>query len=1243
MKNQPQHCSLTVSTQRQPCRLDWAQSSPFRWLYVLFWFWLNPIFNNASKHKITDEHLFDVSPTDHCQHLINKLEIVLKTFQHSSQSINTKKIIAKTFWKETIFIGLLLFPYFAAKIAQPLLLKQIIIHISDINVSSSVIYLYAITLGLVKTILVLIHHQYFFHITRIGMHIRISLSTFIYKTLLSLPNNTIRTITFSQVFNLISNDLYKFEQLFVYIHFLWAGPFQALIIFIFVWNEIGIIATLFGYAVLLIQIPLQLYFSSLFRFYRKATIQSTDERIKIINEMLMANQIIKMYQWEEALEHLINQIRSKEIQNIQKANRIRSINMAIHFFSLSLISFATFAGSWFIGKTLSSVTIFTVLSFFGIMKDPLTVGFPYAIETISECSIASQRIDQFMNLSNTNQSQPAHHHPHCDCIELNKASFTWDSSQSPQLIDLDVKIKSGSFVAIIGSTASGKSSLLAAILGEMFLVKGQRNVFGNIAYVSQIPWIFTGTIRENILFYQNYDQQKYEQVLESCCLVSDLQRFTVGDETMIGEKGVNLSGGQKVRIALARALYMNADIYLFDDPLAAVDSHVAQIIFQQCFSQKSLLKNKTRLLVTHQTQFLSQVDYCILLDHGHIQQQTSFTQLTNIDNIKHSNHFNTIHQNNSTTNQFETHEKHSIIKEETSKDGTVNTSIWFKLFTSSYGWKGFVFLIFFMLLGETLLDTTNKWLSVWSSTSEQQQQKHHFYIYLGLTITTCLIALFRAHVFFHLILRSASIFHTKMLKGVLYTSLTFYESNPIGRILNRMSKDQQILDEQLPGTFFDAMQSLFMTIGSIIIIAMANPWILLILLFIIPSFIWFRKIYLRVSRQVKRLESTSRSSIYALFSSSFNGLMTIRAFQVQQHFLNSFMDKINANTRALFIFNCSTRWFALRLDLLTCCFTFVTAILSVILRQHIDSSSLALALVYVINLSELFQWGVRQSAETENFMISAERIDEYAHLPIETGFDEDEIQPPIDWPSQGNIQFKEFHFTYRPELEPVLKGINLNIKSHHKIGIIGRTGAGKSSIFQALFRLTDKSTVTGQLLIDGIDISRISLRNLRSKLNVIPQSPVLFSNTLRYNLDPFRHYTDEQIWNALEAVQLKSKIANLEDQLNTKVAEYGNNWSVGECQLICVARAILKPSQILLIDEATAHIDMKTDHIIQQIIRDKFRNYTILTIAHRLNTIIDNDRIVIMNNGIITNYGIPQQLLSHIDENQEEEETDTYL
>ena len=1235
------------SSDRKPCRLDWAESHWIRWIYVILWLWLSPILKIGNKRTLTEDDLFDVSHNDECSRLLKKLEIRWEKEEKKSSSINTWKIVAKTFWKECLIAGLTLFPYIGARIAQPLFLKQIVLVISDRTLDAYIGYLYAIGLGLSALIQALIHQQFFFRTTRVGLHARIALSSLIYKRLLSLPTRAIMKTTTGQVINLISNDVSKFEDLSVNIHHIWSGPLEAAIAFGIIWNEIGI-PTLFGYAVLLLSVPVQLFFSKKFGTYRRNTVQWTDKRVRVVNEILVGCQIVKMYNWEEALEAVVYDARANEFQSIRKASRIRAMNLGIFFSSMLLVSLATFGGSWLMGRELQSANLFTVLSLLGMIRYPLTGGLPAGIERLSESFVAARRINQFMNLSKETRMKTSEQRSNVNVdhqagrIFMKGASFTWGTSQSAELIGIDLNISKGSFVGIIGAIGSSKSSLLAAILGEMSRIEGTSEVYGQLAYVSQTPWIFAGTIEENILFCKPMNKEKYDRVVEACCLNVDFRSFSAGDQTMIGEKGVNLSGGQKARVTLARAIYSDADIYLFDDPLAAVDRTVSRKIFQQCFSNEGILKNQTRILVTHQIQYLTQFDHCILLEQGTIEKQGSSEDLLTIEKVKqsHGNEQYHANENDPTKKRTDSYlyqsktsdgliDENSIVKEEVSIVGGVSIRVWLKLFTSGYGWIGLVLLILLMFVGEGAFDATNKWLSIWSSQKKDKQREAVYpSVYLGLVLGTSIIALIRADYFFHLILCGASALHNRMFKGVLFSSLRFYESNPVGRILNRFSKDQQVVDELLPVTFFDTLQSLIMVLGSIVIIGIANPWVLFILIPLIPIFLWLRRYYLQTSRSVKRIESVTRSPIYALFSSSLSGLMTIRAFGMENQLIELFLEKINRNTRAAFIFACSGRWFGLRLDLMTCCLTFLTAILSVALRQNMDPSSVALGLSYCITLTALFQWAVRQSAEVENFMTSAERIDQYSHLLPEQGFHHEQIEPPANWPKKGKIKFANYKLKYRPELPPVLKGLNLKIKSGKKIGIIGRTGAGKSSIFQALFRLIDKSSTEGEIFIDGIDINQISLKKLRSTLNIIPQSPVLFSNTLRYNLDPFENYTDEQLWNALEAVQLKTKIENLEKKLNSEVAEYGSNFSVGECQLICVARAILKPSQILLIDEATAHVDTQTDQLIQQILKDKFQNQTILTIAHRLNTVNDSDLIAVIKDGIIDQYAPPDQLIN---------------
>ncbi|CAF1425127.1 unnamed protein product, partial [Rotaria sordida] len=661
------------------------------------------------------------------------------------------------------------------------------------------------------------------------------------------------------------------------------------------------------------------------------------------------------------------------------------------------------------------------------------------------------------------------------------------------------------------------------------------------------------------------DEERYKNVIKACCLDVDLQNFgEVGDLLMIGDKGVNLSGGQKARISLARALYADADLYLLDDPLAAVDPKVAKNIFDQCIGSRSLLCGKTRILVTHQTHFLVEADQMILLTNGninelHIEQpveNASSNDIPQTDSSKDTSETDSSNDNETDwTLNTATTDMNSIVKSETSVDGAIKWSVWLQLFTSPpLRWFGFFLMIIFLLGTEALNDFTNSWLSLWSGKDESEQRSSFYaYVYLGVILAILIVALIRTGYIFYIMLHGSTYFHNRMLKGILYTSLRFFESNPSGRILNRASKDQQVLDESLPLALIDTMQYLLMTLGSIVIIGITNPWVLLILIPLVPTVLWLRRFYIRSSRQLKRLESVTRSPIYALFSSSLDGLTSIRAFDVQGDFLNMFMDRIDTNSRAYFILFTTARWFGLRLDFITSILTLVTAILAVALRHQIDPSSAALSISYCISLTGMFQWAMRQSAEAENFMTSAERIHEYGQLVPESRQNSNKtdvlIQPADDWPSHGIIEFKDYTFRYRPELDPVLKNLNLRIESKEKIGVIGRTGAGKSSLLQALFRLVDQSAINGTILIDNIDIGCLSLDHLRSHLNVIPQVPILFCGTLRYNIDPFKQFSDEECLTALEAVQLKKLVRNHPDGLHMLVTESGTNLSAGERQL----------------------------------------------------------------------------------------------
>jgi len=978
-----------------------------------------------------ENDLDDLSIHDKCSVLLNRVD------QYSSRWPGTWHVIKRTFYKDFLMSILLVFPVIIAHIAQPLLIRQIVLYIKDQTIFPIYTdYLFAVALCISAMIQAVVPQQIFFRNRRAGMRIYSALSSAIYKHLLSINTAALHQTTAAQIINLVANDVGKFEELSVFMHNSVLVPVEVLVSFGIIWRYIGL-PTVFGYGVLILLIPMQIMFSKKFSQYRKTTMSCTDTRVQTINELIKGCQIIKMYNWEKAMEERVREARRCELSNIYKSSCLRALNTAISFTALLLISLATFGGSWLMGRTLLSEDIFSTLAFFVMIRGPVTLAIPNAIEKLGEANVSAKRIDQFMQLDTlSNKREKVENKNDEHVIIMEDASFSW--KDTPSLLSVNLKIRRGNLIGVKGAIGAGKSTLLAAILGEINLVSGKLRLnASSISYAPQSAWIFTGTIRDNILLGKAMDEERYKNVVKACCLDVDLENFgEVGDLLMIGDQGINLSGGQRARISLARALYADADLYLLDDPLAAVDPKVAKNIFDKCIGPHSLLRGKTRILVTHQTHFLIETDQMILITNGHIDELEIEQRPTRQPSLSDDQETDFVLTTVVT-------DMNSIVKNETSVDGAIKWKVWLKLLTSPpLRWFGFLLMIILMLVNEASYDFANMWLALWSDKDKiEQRSSFYAYVYVGAVCSTLIISIIRAGYMYYIMLCGSTYFHNKMLESILYTSLNFFESNPSGRILNRASKDQLVLDQSLPSALIDAMQYLLLTVGSIAIIGRANPWALLILIPLIPSVLWLRRFYMNSSRQLKRLESVTRSPIYTLFSSSLNGLTSIRAFDVQEDFLNMFVERIDTNARASFILFSTTHWFGIRLDLMASLLTLVTAVLGIALHHQIDPSIAALSITYCITLTGLFQWAIRQSAEAENFMTSAERIHEYGQLVPENQQNSNIlIQPAEDWPSRGIIEFKDYTFRYRPELDPVLKNLNLRIESKEKIGIIGRTG-----------------------------------------------------------------------------------------------------------------------------------------------------------------------------------------------------------
>uniref|UniRef100_A0AAX7V5J0 ATP-binding cassette, sub-family C (CFTR/MRP), member 12 n=1 Tax=Astatotilapia calliptera TaxID=8154 RepID=A0AAX7V5J0_ASTCA len=780
------------------------------------------------------------------------------------------------------------------------------------------------------------------------------------------------------------------------------------------------------------------------------------------------------------------------------------------------------------------------------------------------------------------------------------------------LTDAFVSLKQlrGKLLGVCGNVGSGKTSLICSILEQMYLLQGSITADGTFAYVCQQAWIFHGTVRENILMGEPFDQARYDRVVDVCSLRADLSILQYGDQAEIGERGLNLSGGQKQRISLARAVYSNRDIFLLDDPLSAVDAYVGKHIFEECIKKE--LRGKSIILVTHELQYLEFCDEILVLDNGTVWES--------------GNHRDLMRANGRYTQLISTYQM------EESKVRVSSKLVMHKLFIVVTGYTvSFIILLnMFLLAGSTVF--SNWWFSFWMASGdgsssnttavqgEISQNPHlHFYqvIYAATVVVIVVLSIVKSIIYTYFTLKASCKFHDMLFKKIIDSPMSFFDTTPTGRLLNRFSKDQDEVETVLPLVMDSFLQCSLLVASTVVVISVIFPAMLVVGV-IMAAFLAFTVLSIR---HMKNLENISRSPWFSLTTSTLHGLSTIHAYSRRDSLVEQFNILTDINSKYLFMFNAGTRAFAFCLELMAATTTLFVALFVVLSSNDLISPSLkGLAISYSLQLTGMLQYVARLSIEVEARFDSAKRLQEYVTAPRHVK----ETQIPQDWPSSGGITFVDYKMRYRENAPIVLNGIDFHIQPGEKLGIVGRTGSGKSSLGVALFRLVEPAA--GTILIDGVDIMSIGLQDLRSKLSVIPQDPVLFVGTVRYNLDPFNKYTDEEIWAALEKSYMKDSISKLEGTLEAHVMENGENFSVGQRQLICMARALLRNSKIILLDEATASIDAETDALIQNTIQEALRNSTMLTIAHRLSTVMQADRILVMDNGQVAELDDPNTL-----------------
>uniref|UniRef100_K3X2G2 Uncharacterized protein n=1 Tax=Globisporangium ultimum (strain ATCC 200006 / CBS 805.95 / DAOM BR144) TaxID=431595 RepID=K3X2G2_GLOUD len=845
-----------------------------------------------------------------------------------------------------------------------------------------------------------------------------------------------------------------------------------------------------------------------------------------------------------------------------------------------------------------------------------------------------------------------------------------------RLEGVNLQIDAGSLVMIVGTVGSGKSSLLNALLGEMILTDGSVSVQGEVSYVSQESWIRNSSVKDNILFESKFDGDRYEKVLEATQLAMDLHALPDGDQTEIGERGINLSGGQKARVAIARAMYRSKyDILILDDPLSAVDPHVAHAIFNQCIV--GLAKDKTRLLVLNSHyDLLMYADKILVVQDGHIAGDGTYSEIlaqfpelriqsAALDKLEkdvideHEGTHEEEHQHEAAVAVADAAKQRiesatevsrlaeqkdgdadvaKLVQDEDRVKGKVSGST-YKSYFDETGFDGYVVVMVIFLVyavSQSMRILVDWWQGHWAKNMPRDGVDLSYsglwfgMWYLAFIVVCSLMTFGRGVLLLQSCMRSSKNLHDELFRRVLSAPINrYFDVTPVGRILNRFSGDLDQMDSILPQQYQNFFQTTSVFLGSLVVCAMTSFWVglsyLPMLLIFVVTGLYFKK----TSREVKRLDGISRTPVFNLFGETLNGLATIRAFKMQDKFVKLNKEAVDNNATFYLSYWAAGRWLAIRLDWLSVLIIFVVSLYLVGTKGQVDPVIAGISLTYSLMLTSMVQWVVRAADMTDNAMTSVERLLHFRNIPVE---DDGANATPINselWPSQGAIKFDQLCLKYRPELPLVLRGVNMDIQGGEKVGICGRTGAGKSSLMIALFRICEFES--GSVFIDGLDIQSVKLRDLRRSLAIIPQDPVLYSGSLRENLDPFGDYADDLIWSVLKQVHLSDSVTKWGAGLDFVVSEQGDNLSVGQRQLLCIARALLKDSKIVVLDEATANVDTATDNLIQVTIRETFVAKTVLIIAHRINTIMHCDKIAVMDAGQVAEFGSPSDLLSQSD------------
>ncbi|KAF5915974.1 hypothetical protein HPG69_003047 [Diceros bicornis minor] len=1141
----------------------------------------------------------------------------------------------------------------------------------------------------------LILHQYCQCIFVMGLRIRTAVVGVIYRKALIITNSVKRESTVGEIVNLMSVDAQRLMEVAPFLNLLWSAPVQIILAIYFLWQNLGP-SVLAGVALMVLLIPLNGALAMKIRTFQVKQMKFKDSRTKLMSEILSGIKVLKLYAWEPSFQKQVEGIRQDELRLLRKAAYFHAVSTFIWTctpFLVTLITLGTYV-SVDVNNVLDAEKAFVTISLFNILKMPLNM-LPQLISLMAQGSpppcpgfppppplpptLPCLLLHPLGPLTLYTLVLPGH------AITIHNGTFTWAQDLPPILHSLNIQVPKGALVAVVGPVGCGKSSLVSALLGEMEKLEGKVHVKGSVAYVPQQAWIQNCTLQENVLFGQALDPKRYQRALEACALLADLEVLPGRDQTEIGEKGINLSGGQRQRVSMARAVYSAADIFLLDDPLSAVDSHVAKHIFDQVIGPEGVLAGKTRVLVTHSISFLPQTDFIIVLADGRVSEVGTYTALlqrndsfanflrnyapdedeehleedgraaleivddeevlpiedtlsshTDLENepVMYEVQKQFMRQLSAMSSEgegqgrpvprrrvgpaekvvqaAEAKASGALVQEEKMETGTVKLSVFWD-YAKAMGLCT-TLVVCLLYAGQSAASIgANVWLSAWTNEAmvegRQNNTSLRLGVYAALGILQGLLVLLAAVTMVVGSVQAGRLLHQALLHNKMRSPQSFFDTTPSGRILNRFSKDIYVIDEALSPTILMLLGSFFNSLSILVVVMTSTPLFAVVILPLAVLYILVQRFYAATSRQLKRLESVSRSPIYSHFSETVTGTSVIRAYGRSQDFQAINDAKVDKNQRSCYVDIASNRWLGIHVEFTGNCIVLFAALFAVIGRSSLSPGLVGLSVSYALQVTFVLNWMIRMMSALESNIVAVERVKEYSKTETE-----------------GDVEFRNYSVRYRPGLELVLKDLSLRVRGGEKVGIVGRTGAGKSSMTLCLFRVLEAAE--GEICIDGLNVRDIGLHDLRSRLTIIPQDPILFSGTLRMNLDPSSSYSEEDIWRALELSHLHSFVSSQPAGLDFECSEGGENLSVGQRQLVCLARALLRKSRILVLDEATAAVDLETDDLIQATIRTQFEACTVLTIAHRLNTIMDYDRVLVLDKGTVAEFDSPTNLIA---------------